>query len=281
MSTNFRNITRGLCLAALVLAGFCRPAAAQVAIPEEQLTGTVADARLSANVPLRNVENTWTQKQILNFGFEVRGGNSRLSGIQISGQTGFPSSAPVSITTPFAFADPWSLHIDDESDRGTATIATREWVSERPDAANPVFVIQNWGQWTDLEIKGMTAGNVKIYYYHSPDPEKTTITGQVWDDQPRLWYTDTSTGGTNIRRWHMQNATQSIAAQLGNPANGYVGGWVIMIRGLDMTREELQQVSWSYALFDGASREEDALGRQIWRPIVPTDFQPDDYDPDD
>ena len=119
---------------------------------------------------------------------------------------------------------------------------------------------------SDFEIKASTndfLADPMLYFYHSPDPTKLVITEQVWTNRPDVYFTDSGKTGTpNRRAWIKQNTTQSIVTMLAD-ANSEVGGIIVIVR--DDLSANRDTAVWSYAFVGG----EDALGRDIWRPITP------------
>lgn len=127
-------------------------------------------------------------------------------------------------------------------------------------------------QWTDFELKASTDNFLSdnpnmVYYYHSPDPTKSVIPQQIWTTRPDVYFTDSGKTGTpNRRAWRKQNATQSVFAMLSD-ANAEVGGFIVIVR--DNLSAHRTTMVWSYALMDGSAFDNDASGRDVWRPIVP------------
>lgn len=124
--------------------------------------------------------------------------------------------------------------------------------------------------WTDFELKGTTDDfltDPMIFFYHSPDPAKSVIWQQVWTTRPDVYFTDSGKTGTpNRRAWIKQDATHSIVDMLAD-ANSEVGGFIVIVR--DDLSASRPNIVWSYTLMDGATKDNDASGRDIWRPIVP------------
>lgn len=145
---------------------------------------------------------------------------------------------------------------------------------------DPVFMIDNLpgGAWTDFEFKGSTNNfEVMHYWYHSPDPAVSTVTNQVWEVRPAVYFTDSR--AAEARAWIAQDDQQSIYGMLTDSANSYVGGWLIYVRGLGLTRAELEKWVWTYALMDGANWEEDPAGGMIWRMASPVRYVPSGTEP--
>jgi len=146
---------------------------------------------------------------------------------------------------------------------------------------DPVFWIPNHpaAPWTDFEFKA-SSNNFEVmhYWYHSPDPAVSTVTNQVWEVRPAVYFTDSR--AAEARAWIAQDDQQSIYGMLTDSANSYVGGWLIYVRGLGLTRAELENWVWTYALMDGADREEDPAGGMIWRMASPVRYVPAGTEPD-
>ena len=148
------------------------------------------------------------------------------------------------------------------------------------EAVDPVFWIPNHpaAPWTDFELKGSTNNFASMhYFYHSPDPAKAHVTAQLWDVRPLVLFTDSQ--APDRRVWIPQTGTDAIHDLLADTANSYVGGWLVYVRGLGLTRAELEGWVWSYVLMDGADTEDDPAGRSIWRLARPVDYVPAGTEP--
>lgn len=165
---------------------------------------------------------------------------------------------------------------------GTGTLDLTGYTGGLPQRKFPVFRIDipRLSGFTDFEIKatetnfGATGSPTLVFYYHSPDPQKASVTTQIWSAQPKVWFTDSSFT-TDIRRWRTQNSTQSIAAQLTNTANGEVGGIIFVPQEFaSWCVSTNRNLAWSYCLYNRGVSDKDAQNRQIWRPIIPTSWEP-------
>lgn len=137
----------------------------------------------------------------------------------------------------------------------------------------PILRIENFpgASWTDFEIKGMSGPNQLEYYYHSPDPDASSVASQIYLEIPHVWYTDSGLGPLR-RQWKRQPSDASIAASI-EDVNSYVGGWIIFLRGV--TRDQFERWTWTYSLGDGTDWEVDPADRTIWRTAPRPSFTTD------
>lgn len=135
------------------------------------------------------------------------------------------------------------------------------------------FDIELGGQFTDFELKGTVTGwATMVFFYHSPDPSKSVITGQVWTTRPDVFFTDSQYVGTpsyrNQRYWRKQNSSQSIAAMRSN-GNSVIAGVTVVVRDRGVISSRSPTLVWSYCRMTPTGYEQDAGGKSIWRPITP------------
>lgn len=199
-------------------------------------------------------------------------GDGALSGTWNYG--GNPMVEGSSINAGYASNAANALFANSAGDANNAT-----WAATADEVIAPYAVI--WiplppgSQWTDFELKASInnftndATGMK-FFYHSPDPAKASIPGQVWTNRPDVYFTDSGKTGTpNRRAWIKQSATQSIFAMLAD-ANSEVGGFVIVVK--DDLSAYRSQLVWSYALMDGTSTDDDPAARSVWRPAWPAQW---------
>ncbi|WP_198529945.1 hypothetical protein [Geminisphaera colitermitum] len=132
-----------------------------------------------------------------------------------------------------------------------------------PQPAYLVFVIPIGPGFYDFELKATLSNFGEhapftdlVFYYHSPDPARTSVTSQV-GAVPSVWFTDT--GNSDKRRWRKQPANQSIwQTRIGTvPA-------VIVYVPIDATiRPGNAPLIWSYQRITATDYE------QVWYPIFP------------
>ena len=154
---------------------------------------------------------------------------------------------------------------------------------------DPVFYIPNIGNqnWTDFELKGSTnnftdsgtygqIGRTNFFYwYHSPNPVISVYTQQVYNIRPDVYFTYSGSaipGGG--RQWFNQkNYSQSMydIATTANP-NAIIGGWIVVIRGLNIRQKDAKKWVWSYCLMDADGHDVDLGNNTLWRPLFPIGF---------
>ena len=164
---------------------------------------------------------------------------------------------------------------------GTAAFAnTGTAAAQLPNNAQigtyAVFDIELGGNYTDFELKATVAnwaGGNMVYFYHSPDPAKTIITGQLWNVQPDVFFTDSQYVNPldpqqNQRTWRKQTSTQSIAAMRSN-GNSVIAGVTVVVRDTGVINRYNATLVWSYCRLTPTGYEVDTGGRSIWRTITP------------
>jgi hypothetical protein len=140
---------------------------------------------------------------------------------------------------------------------------------------DPVFLIHNPHDsgFTDFELKGSTNTFASLqFFFHSPNPDASVVTSQVYATVPTVMYTDSQT--TDRRQWIDLPTDQpdGISLQLVS-TNSAVGGWVVIVRGAGLTQAEWAEWVWSYVYMDGIGYPDTDLGgTSIWRPIRPIEF---------
>ena len=154
---------------------------------------------------------------------------------------------------------------------------------------DPVFYIPNIGDqgWTDFELKGSTnnffdsgtygqTGRTDFFYwYHSPNPEIAIYTHQVYNIRPDVYFTYSgaaSPGGG--RQWFNQKDYSESIYDIITPinANAIIGGWIVVVRGLNIRQIDIKKWVWSYCLMDADGHDTDASNSLIWRPAFPVGF---------
>jgi len=161
-----------------------------------------------------------------------------------------------------------------------AFAATGTAASQLPNNAQvgmyAVLDIELGGNYTDFELKASAAnwaGGSMAYFYHSPDPAKSTITSQVWTMRPDVFFTDsqyTNPGDPqqNQRTWRKQSATQSIAAMRTN-AQSVIPGVTVIVKYMGAINRYNAALIWSYCRLTPTGYEVDTAGRSIWHTITP------------
>ncbi|WP_052361955.1 hypothetical protein [Geminisphaera colitermitum] len=140
--------------------------------------------------------------------------------------------------------------------------STRTAIDARSTVA--VFTIPLGPGFYDFELKATlsnfgehTPFTDLIFYYHSPDPARTSITSQI-GAVPTVFFTDT--GNSDKRRWRKQPANKSIW----QTRAGIVPA-VIVVVPLDATIKQTNpNLIWSYQRITATTYED------IWYPIIPT-----------
>lgn len=158
---------------------------------------------------------------------------------------------------------------------GTLTVPTTGTVALV--AQYPTFTIPLGGNYTDFELKATTVnyvGGAMVYFYHSPDPQKSAIPQQIWTNRPDVFFTDSQYvkpgyPEENQRAWRRQSTTQSIAAMRTN-GNSRISAAIITVRDLGTINPGNAALVWSYCRMTSTGYEEDPGGKSIWTPIVPT-----------
>ncbi|WP_043588084.1 hypothetical protein [Geminisphaera colitermitum] len=145
-----------------------------------------------------------------------------------------------------------------------AHLTRKSYVDARtPQPAYLVFVIPIGPGFYDFELKATLSNFGEhapftdlVFYYHSPDPARTSVTSQV-GAVPSVWFTDT--GNSDKRRWRKQPANQSIwQTRIG------VVPAVIVYVPIDATiRPGNAPLIWSYQRITATDYE------QVWYPIFP------------
>ena len=152
---------------------------------------------------------------------------------------------------------------------------------QRTDQRYPMFLltVPYGAPWTDFELKAsrtnFTGTPSMVYYYHSPGSTGGSEIGTL----PSVWYTDS--GATDRREWLKQPTSprSSIAAELSD-INSEVGGIVVIVTDPDVEYlSGADDLVWSYSWTDGSTTDDDPAGRSIWRPIVPVQWVPADWNP--
>lgn len=164
-----------------------------------------------------------------------------------------------------------------------------------PPKKFPVFTIplgDAGTEWTDFELKGSTnnfdstggAGSDVVYFI------KSTDTNEWFDDiQAKVFVTDS--GATDPREWILVENDATIASQL-TDANSVVRYALVFAstqtwsQGAWVASDTWQfpgntNLIWSYIRIDAVGEEVDAAAREVWNPIVPTEWrgiQPNRYD---
>ncbi len=139
-----------------------------------------------------------------------------------------------------------------------------------------VFTIPVTGAFTDFELKASDDNyETMVFFYHSPDPEKSSIPQQIWTTRPDVFFTDSQ--HPDRRQWIRQSATQSISAMRAN-GNSRIGGIVVVVRDMGRINPDNLNLVWTYCLMTPTSTEDDPGGRSIWRPIVPV-WQTQSFEP--
>lgn len=139
-----------------------------------------------------------------------------------------------------------------------------------------VLDIELGGNYTDFELKASVAnwaGGSMVYFYHSPDPSKSTFTSQIWSVRPDVFFTDsqyTNVGDPqqNQRTWRKQSATQSIAA-MRTHAQSVIPSVTIVVRDMGVINRYNTALVWSYCRITPTGYEVDTAGRSIWHTITP------------
>lgn len=124
--------------------------------------------------------------------------------------------------------------------------------------------------WTDFEFKIMTqsGGVITLHlYYHSPDPGRTVVSGQV-GTVSGVWFTSSSTSGDS-RLLRKQSASQSIWQMLGGGSNTTTSVMIaVPVNGI--IRPDNAALFIEYLRFSPTDHERDAAGRSIWRIVEPS-----------
>lgn len=156
-------------------------------------------------------------------------------------------------------------------------------------AAKPmraVFNIPLGGSYTDFELKATVVNFATnstyplgmVYFYHSPDPGKSVVTGQMWSTQPEVFFTDSqyvnpTNAPMNQRAWRKQSASQSIAAMRASPSTSVIAGVVVSVMPSGPKSAQITSTNpalvWSYCRMTPSGYEEDAGGHSIWYPVQP------------
>ena len=184
--------------------------------------------------------------------------------------------APAQLTPPPPVSPRHQGDVEIDGDLSLSGSLTAANIHDRRDPVDPVFLIQNapGAPWTDFELKGATnnfaAGHQ--YYYHSPDPGKTVVTSQLWPVRPAVFFTDSQ--AVERRAWIKQTNADAVYDLLASPSGSYVGGWLVYVRGMGLTRDAWEAWTWTYMLMDGAHTEDDPGGRSIWRITRPVAYVP-------
>ncbi|AHF92492.1 hypothetical protein OPIT5_29270 [Opitutaceae bacterium TAV5] len=127
--------------------------------------------------------------------------------------------------------------------------------------------------YTDFEFK-ITISNfgehtpfTDLYlYYHSPDPGRTVVTGQV-GPVPSVWFVDSQY--TDPRRLRKQSATQSIWTMRTN-SNSRIASVMIAVPVDSVIRPDNAALVVEYLRFTPTDHERDAGGRSVWRMVEPS-----------
>jgi len=140
---------------------------------------------------------------------------------------------------------------------------------------DPVFLVFNTvpGYFTDFELKGSTNNFASLqFFFHSPNPDASVVTSQVYATPPTVMYTDSQLA--DRRQWINLPTDQpdGISLRLVN-VNSAIGGWVVIVRGAGLTQAQWAEWVWSYVYMDGIGYPDvDPGGVSIWRPIYPIEF---------
>ena len=157
--------------------------------------------------------------------------------------------------------------------------ATKGYVDSKDGIYAVIWIpLPPGASFTDFELKASAdnfAGSSYdfVFWYHSPDPTKTLVTGQVWTNRPDVYFTDSGkpvvSGSGDARSWIKQDATHSIFAMLAD-AQSEVGGFLVVVRDdLSSYRDHLV---WSYSLINASTADKDPSNRVVWRPIWPQEW---------
>jgi hypothetical protein len=141
----------------------------------------------------------------------------------------------------------------------------------------PVFILTPPGaEFVDFELKASITnfgGEPQlIYYYHS-----SGVIEQEIGDAPDVWFSES--GATQPRAWIKQNSTDSISAML-TDANSRVGGIVVVVKDSALI-DSLgnKTLTWSVLWTSSADFQKDGAGRLMWRPIIPTRYISETFNP--
>lgn len=119
--------------------------------------------------------------------------------------------------------------------------------------------------WTDFKLMGSVDGFTNtVWRYYSADPNN------AWNilpgGKPDVYFTDSGAGVPF--RWLPQPVDNSVASAL-TDTNSFVGGWVVLVQGLTLTREQIERMQWAYSLVvDNTVYATDPGSRQIWWPVT-------------
>ncbi|WP_157836891.1 hypothetical protein [Geminisphaera colitermitum] len=119
--------------------------------------------------------------------------------------------------------------------------------------------------WTDFEFKIMTqsGGVITLHlYYHSPDPGRSVVSGQI-GTVAGVWFTSSSTTGDS-RLLRKQSSTQSIWQQIGGGSNTTTSV-MIAVPVTAIIRPDNAGLFAEYLRFSPTDHEKDSSGRSVWR----------------
>lgn len=162
-----------------------------------------------------------------------------------------------------------------DEDLGSMAYEAKEDYIDRRESVDPVFLIPNplSALFTDFELKGSTNNFASMqFFFHSPNPDASAVTAQVWPAPPDVFYTDSR--HADRRRWIRLPADQpdGIALRLAG-IDSVIGGWLVIVRGFGRTRSEWEAFVWAYVFMDAIGYPDgDPGGRSVWRPIRPVHY---------